>query len=156
MLGLKYPVCPVIAACNPYVKDWVPDPDDYCRRCAQAGVRSVWLEFLHLTDAQAAELKPVYADLKRQANIMPVFRPHELARWHKACADYGLGFYPNPIWDAFLGNVGEHPEGCAAEWIGGKWFDAPSIRMAVACREAFSPDFLTMTRPQAKQNGSRT
>jgi DNA repair photolyase len=114
---------PVIAACNPYVKEWVPDADEYCRRCAEAGVRSIWLEFLHFTEAQAAELAKPYQDLPDKANVAGVFRPPELRRWMEACEFHGLEFFPNPIWDAYLGGVSKYAEGADPAWLGGRWFD---------------------------------
>lgn len=115
---------PVIAACNPWTKEWAPDPGAYCAAVAQAGGRGVWWEALHLTGAQADVLAPTYrAELLSQANVMPMFLIGPLKEWAKQAAAHGLDFFPSPKWDAYFGHRARHPECADPAWLGGKTLD---------------------------------
>lgn len=115
---------PVVAACNPYLKDWVPDPDAYCRLAAGHGARGVWLEALHLTGAQANVLPLTYRDdVLMKANLQPMYLIGQLKEWYKATARHGLDFFPCPRWDGYFGHKAAHPECADPAWLGGKTLD---------------------------------
>lgn len=114
---------PVVAACNPYVREWVPDPDAYAGLCASAGVKGVWWESLHFTAAQQMHLAKAYGDLPPLANRLPMFLIGDLKRWYAALGARGLDFFPSPKWDSYFGHRAAHPECADPAWLGSKTFD---------------------------------
>jgi len=115
---------PVVMACNPYVKAWVPSPVEYCKRAAAVGAKGVWLERLHFSAAQFGQVRETYHDeLYPAANVNPGYFIRDLKEWYKATADYGLDFFPTPYWDAYFGCASKHPECADPKWLGGNTFD---------------------------------
>jgi DNA repair photolyase len=111
---------PVIVAANPFLAEWIPDPHAFCLLAADAGAKGVWLEALHLTDAQGDCLARPYRDLLFRANLAPQYLIGSLKRWYAACEEYGLDFFPTPKWDAYFGCKAKHPECVDPQWLGGK------------------------------------
>lgn len=114
---------PVVVACNPYVKEWVPEPVEYVKRCAEAGVKGIWLESLHFTGAQSDVLAAPYRDLLFKANPQPMYLIGDLRRWYTACDAAGIDFFPSPKWDGYFGHKAQHPECADPAWLGGKTLD---------------------------------
>jgi hypothetical protein len=118
---------PVVAACNPWNSDWVPDPEPYANAVADAGARGIWWECLHFTGAQADLLPVAFRDeLLFRANVQPMYLIGQLKRWYAACESRGLDFYPTPKWDGYFGHKAKHPECADPAWFGGKTF-APNF-----------------------------
>ena len=113
---------PVVAACNPYLRDWCPDPAAYCRVVADAGGRGVWLEALHFTAGQADAIGPKHAGLIPKSNLAPMYLIGQLKQFYEATAAAGLDFYPTPRWDAYFGHKAKHPECVDPAWVGGRTF----------------------------------
>ena len=111
---------PVVAACNPYLRDWCPDPAAYCRAVADAGARGVWLEALHFTSCQAEALQDSMRGLIPKSNLAPMYLIGQLKQWHDATAASGLDFFPTPRWDAYFGHRAKHPECVDPAWVGGR------------------------------------
>jgi DNA repair photolyase len=114
---------PVVAACNPYVKEWVPDIDAYCDQALAAGCRGIWIDRLHFSKSQSDQLHRFYEDLKSKANLAPAFYLPQVKHWYEACEDRGLDCFPTPYWDAFFGDRARFPECCDPAWVGGHLFD---------------------------------
>lgn len=115
---------PVVAACNPYLREWVPDPVAYCQKCVEAGIKGIWLEALHFTKGQGEVLARPYQDLLLKGNLAPMYLIGQLKAWYAATEAAGLDFFPTPHWDAYFGHPATFPEACDPAWHGGQHFDA--------------------------------
>jgi DNA repair photolyase len=111
---------PVIAACNPFLKEWVPDFDEYCEQCKAAGVRGVWLDHLHFTKKQSEHIPPFYSEYVRKSDLLPLFLVNVLKQWYMAVEHRGLDFFPTPFMDAYFGHKAKFPECCDPEWVAGR------------------------------------
>lgn len=128
---------PVVAACNPWVKDWVPDPEPYVEAVKDAGAVGIWWECLHLTGAQSDTLQLTYRDeLLTQANVLPMFVVSVLKKWYTATEAAGLDFFPSPKWDAYFGHKARHPECADPRWLGGKTMSFAFDLMKAVCRKS--------------------
>lgn len=114
---------PVIAACNPYLAEWVPDIGKYCEDAKAAGCRGIWWEHLHFTAAQGDCLALPYRELLFKGNLAPMYTIGILKRWYAATEAAGLDFFPTPRWDAYFGHKAKHPECADPAWLGGKTMD---------------------------------
>jgi len=115
---------PVVVACNPWVREWVPEAGPFLERCAAAGARGVWWECLHLSGAQADVLPLTYrGELLSQANTLPMYLIGVLKAWYAEAARLGLDFFPTPKWDGYFGHQARHPECADPAWLGGKTLD---------------------------------
>lgn len=120
---------PVVIACNPYLKEWVPDSHAYCEKARDVGAAGIWWDPLHFTKAQAGVLPEVYKPLVPRANLSPGFTMAQVKQWYKACEDVGIDFFPAFDWDAHFGHRAAYAECCDPAWLGGKVFD-PSDRVS--------------------------
>jgi DNA repair photolyase len=96
---------PVGVACAPYVPDWTPDKDAYCRALADAGARGVWLQYLQFTPRLRKMLPAAWEKYATGARRSEPFGEafEEYREWQAAAAGHGLVFYAGPYADAWLG-----------------------------------------------------
>lgn len=114
---------PVVAACNPYLKEWVPDAHEYCRLAKENGARGVWWETLHLSQTQLVQIPDFYKGYKPKSNLLPMFAVNQLKPWYVATEANGLDFFPSPRWDAYHGHKAQWAECCDPQWVGNQVFD---------------------------------
>jgi DNA repair photolyase len=109
---------PVVAACNPYLKEWCPDPAAYVSAVQNAGARGIWLEQLHFTQSQISALPEAFKDYALKANLLPMYFTGELKSWYLAAESAGIDFYPSPRWDEMFGYRSKFPECADPAWFG--------------------------------------
>lgn len=109
---------PVVVACNPYLEEWVSSPEEYCAAVKNAGARGIWLEQLHFTTKQAAEVPECKKQYIQKANTFAMFHVKSLKKWYAATAAADLDFFPSPFWDSYFGDRAKHPECADPAWFG--------------------------------------
>lgn len=109
---------PVVAACNPYLKEWCPDPVAYVSAVRTAGAKGIWLEQLHFTQSQIGELPEAHKDDALKANLLSMYYIGELKAWYLATESAGIDFYPTPQWDEYFGFRAQNPECADPAWFG--------------------------------------
>jgi DNA repair photolyase len=109
---------PVVAACNPYLKEWCPEPADYTAAVQSAGARGIWLEQLHFSASQIDALPESFGEYALKANLLPMYYIGELKSWYLAAEAAGIDFYPTPQWDEMFGYRSRFPECANPAWFG--------------------------------------
>lgn len=138
---------PVMVAINPYLREWVPDPEKFCEDAIAAGARLIHVDLLHFTDAQAKKIPAVYSQYVRKANLADPYFRKEILRWRAAGAACGIDIRVTPQWETFLGSMPEHAHGIDPEWLGGKVWALPQTTLkAIVDMSAEEGDALVMVR----------
>jgi hypothetical protein len=116
---------PVVVALNPYLREWVPDAEAYCKRAVEAGAQNILIDRLHFSDSQSKKVPTVYGQYIRKANLADAYFAQELARWSMIGQANGIGVYAHLQWDAWFGCKADHYQGRDPEWFGGKTWSVP-------------------------------
>lgn len=115
---------PVIAACNPFVPEWVPDKAAYVAQAKEAGCRAIIADPLHLTAKQIPHVPTSYTHrLVAKANLQEVYVGRHLRQWSDLCREAGLDFFATSTWARHLPRRPRFYAACDPAWVGGRLFD---------------------------------
>lgn len=139
---------PVIAAANPYMHEWLPDKNEYCRIAKEHGAQFIFVDQMHFTRNQAAQLAVPYRDLPEKSNIVKKLKRKAFIEWVEAANRHGM----ECTFIAQYNSLVDHRSYCGEmkrEWFGGKLWDYQHRFLAEARQVADeNPDefvFFTVT-----------
>lgn len=116
---------PVVVALNPYLREWVPDADAYCKQAVDAGAKNILIDRLHFSDSQAKKVPAAYGQYIRKANLADAYFVQELVRWARVGQANGIGVFAHLQWDAYFGCKPDYYQGRDPDWFGGKTWAVP-------------------------------
>lgn len=112
---------PVTIACNPYLKEWVPDKLRFVERCAAVNAEGIYCENLHFT-ANQMEVVPKHFE-RYLAHGTPLAKviDIEMREWSEACHAAGVRFCPTASYNGIYGPLVDHDLMLSKQFGGKTW-----------------------------------